>query len=76
YIGQMVINPVNNQQIPVIADEYVEMDFGTGVMKCTPAHDLNDFEIGIRLNLAQPICLNEDGTVNEMGEELYQGLDR
>ncbi|PPE05135.1 valine--tRNA ligase [Williamsoniiplasma lucivorax] len=76
YIGQMVINPVNNQQIPVIADEYVEMDFGTGVMKCTPAHDLNDFEIGIRHNLAQPICLNEDGTVNEMGEELYQGLDR
>ncbi|AVP49123.1 valine--tRNA ligase [Williamsoniiplasma luminosum] len=76
YIGKTVINPVNQHQIPVIADDYVEMDFGTGVMKCTPAHDLNDFEIGVRHNLAKPICLNEDGTVNAMGGDVYQGLDR
>ncbi|AUF83923.1 valine--tRNA ligase [Mesoplasma syrphidae] len=76
YIGKKVINPVNGDVIPVIADEYVEVDFGTGVMKCTPAHDPNDFEIGERHDLAKPLCMNEDGTINELGGENYQGLDR
>nr|WP_169729895.1 valine--tRNA ligase [Mesoplasma seiffertii] len=76
YIGKNVINPVNGQVIPVIADDYVEVDFGTGVMKCTPAHDPNDFEIGERHKLAKPLCMNEDGTINELGGKDYQGLDR
>ncbi|PPE04540.1 valyl-tRNA synthetase [Entomoplasma ellychniae] len=76
FIGKNVINPVNKEIIPIIADEYVEIEFGTGVMKCTPAHDLNDFEIGERHNLAKPICMNEDATINQMGGELYAGLDR
>lgn len=76
YINCNVINPVNGQIIPVITDDYVDIEFGSGVMKCTPAHDLNDFEIGKRHNLAKPICLNEDGTINEMGGIQYQGLDR
>jgi len=76
YLNKMVINPVNQELLPVIADDYVEMDFGTGVMKATPAHDANDFEIGKRHHLAMPLCLNEDGTVNELGGEKYQGLDR
>ncbi|AVN60363.1 valine--tRNA ligase [Mesoplasma entomophilum] len=76
FIGKNAINPVNNQAIPIIADDYVELEFGTGVMKCTPAHDLNDFEIAVRHNLAKPICMNEDGTINEMGGSEYEGLDR
>ncbi|AXK51155.1 valine--tRNA ligase [Spiroplasma alleghenense] len=75
FVGKNVINPANNQLIPVIADDYVELDFGTGVMKCTPAHDLNDFEIGVRHNLKMPLCMNEDGTMNEMALE-FSGLDR
>lgn len=76
FIGQKVINPVNETIIPVLADDYVDQDFGTGVMKVTPAHDVNDFEIGLRHSLAQMICLNEDGTVNQLGGSAYQGLDR
>ncbi|ATZ16365.1 valyl-tRNA synthetase [Entomoplasma freundtii] len=76
YHGKMVINPVNNMIIPVIADSYVETDFGTGVMKCTPAHDVNDFEIGERHNLAKPLCLNEDGTLTTSCGPDYAGLDR
>ncbi|WP_035358885.1 valine--tRNA ligase [[Acholeplasma] multilocale] len=75
-IGKNVINPVNGDVLPIIADDYVEVDFGTGVMKCTPAHDLNDFEIGVRHGLEKPVCMNEDGTINEMGGTDYQGLDR
>ncbi|WP_031542850.1 valine--tRNA ligase [Mesoplasma photuris] len=76
FIGKNVINPVNGELIPVIADDYVEIDFGTGAMKCTPAHDPNDFEIGERHNLAKPVCMNENGTINELGGQDYQGLDR
>ena len=76
FIGQQVINLVNQQTIPIIADDYVDKNFGTGVMKCTPAHDANDFEIAERHNLAKPLCLNEDGTVNALGGSNYQGLDR
>ncbi|WP_338973045.1 valine--tRNA ligase [Spiroplasma endosymbiont of Panorpa germanica] len=75
YIGKNVVNPVNDQIIPVIGDEYVELEFGTGVMKCTPAHDINDFEIGVRHNLAMPLCMNENGTMNELALE-FNGLDR
>ncbi|UWD35401.1 valine--tRNA ligase [Mycoplasma cottewii] len=76
YIGKNVINPVNNQIIPVIADEYVDVEFGTGVMKCTPAHDANDFILGKKYNLDMVVCLNVDGSVNGVAGELYSGLDR
>ncbi|QVK03026.1 valine--tRNA ligase [Mycoplasma mycoides] len=75
YINKKVINPVNKQVIPIISDEYVDIEFGTGVMKCTPAHDLNDYHLAIKHNLKMPICLNIDGSVNQLGGK-YQGLDR
>lgn len=74
-IGQYAINPANNQAIPIVADEYVEIGFGTGAMKCTPAHDPNDFIIGQKLGLDMPICMNEDGTMNELAGR-YANLDR
>lgn len=76
YIGKKVINPVNQQKIPVIADEYVDQNFGTGVMKVTPAHDFNDFEIGKRHNLKMPKCMNDDGTMNERCGVNYVNLSR
>lgn len=75
YIGQKVINPANGESIPVIADNYVDMTFGTGAMKCTPAHDPNDFEIGRRHNLANILVMNPDGTMNDKAGS-YQGMDR
>ena len=75
YWNKKVVNPSNNELIPVICDDYVEIDFGTGAMKCTPAHDPNDYEIGIRHHLAMPICMNLDGTMNELTGK-YQGQDR
>lgn len=75
FIGKNVINPANGEMIPVIADDYVEIDFGTGAMKCTPAHDPNDFLIGQRHNLEQIICMNEDGTMNDFANE-FKNLDR
>ncbi|MBQ7276707.1 MAG: valine--tRNA ligase [Bacilli bacterium] len=75
YIGRYVYIPNTNIKIPVISDEYVEREFGTGVVKVTPAHDPNDFEVGLRHNLARPVCMNEDGTMNELAFE-YQGMDR
>lgn len=74
-IGKNVLIPGNNKPIPVIADEYVEMDFGTGAVKITPAHDPNDFEVGNRHDLARPICMNLDGTMNELAGK-YNGMDR
>lgn len=65
-IGKNVINPANGDIIPVIADEYVDITFGTGAMKCTPAHDPNDFIIGQRYGLAHPVIMNIDGTMNEL----------
>ena len=64
-IGKNVINPANNDIIPVIADEYVDIKFGTGAMKCTPAHDPNDFLIGKKYDLKHPIIMNIDGTMTE-----------
>lgn len=73
--GKYAINPANGEKLPFIADYYVDKDFGTGLMKCTPAHDPNDFAIAKRHNLEMPICMNLDGTMNELAGE-YKGLDR
>lgn len=75
YIGKMVRIPMINREIPVLADTYVEMDFGTGVVKITPAHDPNDFEVGVRHNLPIINVMNEDATINENGGK-YCGMDR
>ena len=74
-VGKEVYIPGTEIKIPVITDEYVDMEFGTGCVKCTPAHDPNDYEVGRRHNLAMPLCMNDDGTMNEMAEK-YQGMDR
>jgi len=74
-IGKAVILPLMNKEIPIIADEYVDMEFGTGAVKITPAHDPNDFEVGLRHNLSMPRVMNDDGTINELGGK-YCGLDR
>lgn len=74
-IGKTVLIPTTNTEIPIISDEYVEKDFGTGVVKVTPAHDPNDFEVAKRHNLAKPLCMNEDGTLNEMAGK-YNGQAR
>ena len=74
-IGKTAINPANGKELPIIGDEYIEIGFGTGIMKCTPAHDPNDYQIAIRHNLDMPICMNEDGTMNELCNE-FNGLDR
>jgi len=74
-IGKTAILPLVNREIPIIADEYVEMEFGTGAVKITPSHDPNDFEIGQRHGLGHCIILNGDGTINENGG-VYKGLDR
>ncbi len=74
-IGKTVMLPFMNREIPVIADEYVDMEFGTGVVKITPAHDPNDFEVGKRHNLPVINILNDDATINELGGE-FAGMDR
>lgn len=74
-IGQMIVLPVVNREIPIIGDEYVEKEFGSGAVKITPAHDPNDFEVGERHSLPQIIVMDESGTMNsEAGP--YKGLDR
>ena len=74
-IGKHAINPANGEVLPIIGDEYIEIGFGTGIMKCTPAHDPNDYQIALRHDLKMPICMNEDGTMNELCGE-FNGLDR
>ena len=74
-IGKKLILPLMNKEIPIIEDDYVDLEFGTGAVKITPAHDPNDFEVGLRHNLPMPRVLNDDGTINELGGK-YQGLDR
>ena len=74
-VGKNVLIPGNQKAIPIIVDDYVDMDFGTGVVKITPAHDPNDFEVGNRHHLARPVCMNLDGSMNEMAGK-YKGLDR
>ena len=74
-IGKTVMLPFVNREIPVVADEYVDMEFGTGVVKITPAHDPNDFEVGKRHNLPVINILNDDATINSNGGE-FEGMDR
>jgi len=75
YIGKNVILPVLGKKIPVVADSHADMEFGTGVVKITPAHDPNDFEVGNRHNLERIVVINPDGTMNE-NAGIYNGLDR
>lgn len=74
-IGKKVILPIVNKEIPIIADAYVDREFGTGVVKITPAHDPNDFEVGKRHNLEEINIMNDDGTINERGGK-FAGMDR
>ncbi|MDO4467411.1 MAG: valine--tRNA ligase [Bacillota bacterium] len=74
-IGMHAINPANGEALPIMADDYIDMSFGTAVMKCTPAHDPNDFALAKKYNLPMPICMNPDGTMNEMCGK-YTGMDR
>ena len=74
-VGKNAILPIVNKEIPIIADSYVDREFGTGVVKITPAHDPNDFEVGVRHNLPRINVMNDDGTMNENAGK-YQGLDR
>ncbi len=74
-VGKTLILPLVGREIPIIADEYVDKEFGTGCVKITPAHDPNDFEVGLRHNLEQIKVLNDDATVNSYGGK-YEGMDR
>ena len=74
-VGKTLILPLVGREIPLIADDYVDMEFGTGVVKITPAHDPNDFEVGMRHHLEQIKVLNDDATINEHGGK-YCGMDR
>lgn len=74
-IGKTIILPLMNREIPIIADSYVDMEFGTGVVKITPAHDPNDFEVGNRHNLERINVMNNDGSMNELAGK-YVGMDR
>lgn len=74
-IGKTVKLPIVGREIPIVADHYVDMEFGSGAVKITPAHDPNDFEVGNRHNLERVLVMNEDGTMNENAGK-YQGMDR
>nr|WP_280530916.1 valine--tRNA ligase [Paenibacillus alvei] len=74
-IGKMLVLPIVGREIPVIADEYVDKDFGSGAVKITPAHDPNDFEMGLRHQLPQITVMDESGKMNELAGQ-YQGMDR
>ena len=75
YIGKKVILPIINKLIPIVADEHADPEFGTGVVKITPAHDPNDFEVGNRHNLDRIVVINPDGTMN-VNAQKYEGMDR
>jgi valyl-tRNA synthetase len=74
-IGKMVKLPIVGREIPIVGDDYVDMEFGSGAVKITPAHDPNDFEIGNRHNLERVLVMNEDGSMNQ-NAGTYQGMDR
>ncbi|GAA5414400.1 valine--tRNA ligase [Ureaplasma ceti] len=74
-LNKKFVNPANDELLPVITDNYIDMEFGTGVMKCTPAHDFNDYEIGKRHKLDIINVLNDDATMNELAGK-YNGMDR
>ena len=75
-VGQMLELPLVGRKIPVIADEYVDPDFGSGCVKITPAHDFNDYEVGLRHELPQYNIFDDDAAINETAPEPYRGLDR
>ena len=75
-VGQEIILPLLDRRIPIIADEYVDPEFGTGCVKITPAHDFNDYEIGKRHDLAEYNILDDNAAINESAPEQYRGLDR
>ena len=74
-VGKMVLLPIVNKEIPIVADSYVDKEFGTGAVKITPAHDPNDFEVGKRHNLEEIVVINDDATMNEKAGK-YAGMDR
>jgi valyl-tRNA synthetase len=74
-IGKKLTLPLMNQEIPLIEDEYPDPEFGTGAVKITPAHDPNDYEVGVRHDLEMPVVLDDEAKINELGGP-YQGLDR
>ncbi|MFL6559247.1 MAG: valine--tRNA ligase [Bacillus sp. (in: firmicutes)] len=74
-IGKTVILPIVGREIPIVGDDYVDMEFGSGAVKITPAHDPNDFEVGNRHNLERVLVMNEDGSMNDKAGK-YKGLDR
>ena len=76
YIGKKILLPIVNKEIPIFADSYVDKEFGTGVLKITPAHDPNDFEMGQRHNLEIINIMNDNGTLNQNVPEEFIGLDR
>jgi valyl-tRNA synthetase len=76
YVGSRVQLPLTGREIPVIADAYVDREFGTGVVKVTPAHDLNDYAVGQRHGLPMLGVLNLDATLNDNAPAAYRGLDR
>ncbi len=75
-IGEMIVLPLTNREIPIVADEYVDAEFGTGAVKITPAHDPNDYELGLRHNLPQIVVMNDDATMNLAAGSEFNGLDR
>ena len=75
-IGKMIELPLINREIPIVADEYVDAEFGTGAVKVTPAHDPNDYQIGERHNLPQILVMNDDATMNANAGADFEGLDR
>ncbi|HRH44215.1 MAG TPA: valine--tRNA ligase [Pyrinomonadaceae bacterium] len=75
-IGKMILLPLTNREIPIVADQYVESEFGTGAVKVTPAHDPNDYAIGERHNLPQILVMNDDATMNANAGAEFEGLDR
>lgn len=75
-IGKTILLPLTNREIPVVADEYVDAEFGTGAVKITPAHDPNDYELGVRHDLEQLVIMNDDATMNRAAGADFEGLDR
>ena len=75
-VGKTVTLPLANREIPLIADDYVDSEFGTGCVKITPAHDFNDYDVGRRHSLAIINILDEDANLNDAVPEVYRGLNR
>jgi valyl-tRNA synthetase len=75
-VGKTISLPLTNREIPIVADEYVDPEFGTGAVKVTPAHDPNDYQIGLRHDLEQLLVMNDDGTMNAAAGAEFEGLDR